>query len=198
MGGFQILEVPRDDEQIRLIEEVVPAWWRRHIVEGIEPARTGRYVNTLWGQETMRASEAQVEWLRERRAIEEALTRLAARKAGIDERLKRSMAGARRLNGSDYGVNVTWTRPWTKDVEETDHEAVAAAYRRLLEAVFADNGRSEADALVELGFDADADVLEVLDAIEALHTGTVTKSGGGGLTVKWKDVEPTSEEETDA
>lgn len=174
-GGFEVHELPRDDEQIRLLLDVEPAWWQRHIVEDVEPQRTGRYVNALRGEDTMRASAGQVEWLRERRAVDEALARLKARKEGIDERVKRSMAGARRLDGPDYGVSVTWTKAWARDVDETDWPALAQAYRALL--------------------DSQVDDPAALDAIAGLHTSTVTKSGGGGLTVKWKDVEPTSEEE---
>jgi putative phage-type endonuclease len=175
-AGFAVYEVPRDDLMIERLFAVERAWWARHIVAGEPPIRTGRYLNALRGEDTMKASDTQVEWLRERRGVDEALARLKARKDGIDERVKRSMVGARRLNGSDYGVNATWVKAWSKDVEETDWQAVAAAYRQVIE--------------VRLG-PAEVDV----DAIEGIHTNTVTRSGGGGLTVRWKDVEPTSEEE---
>lgn len=194
-GGFQPpLEIPRDDEQIRLIEDVVPAWWQRHIVEGIEPERTGRYLNGLRGEDTMRASDAQVDALRALRDIRERATRLDAQDDNIVEWLKRSMSGARRLDGRDYGVSATWTKAWSKDVEETDWRAVAAAYRLLCLAQ-GEEGIEIPEAVRELTRGGRLLDAPTLDAIESIHTNTVTKSGGGGLTVKWKDVEPTSEEE---
>lgn len=168
-GGFRPYEVLRDDLRIHRLITIVRAWWQRHIIDGVPPERTGRHVNALRGEDTMRASEVQAGWLREHRAVSEAIGRLEARRSDVVDRIKRSMAGAARLDGKDYGVTATWTRPWSKEVAETDWKAVSAALRTR----WPDD---EADALI------------------GLHTGTVTKSGGGGLLVKWKDAPEASEE----
>lgn len=180
-AGFATYEVRRNDALIDHLFEIERAWWQRHVVEGKEPERTGRYLNALRGEDVMRASDVQVDWLRERRAIDEAIERLKARRTGVDERIKRSMAGARQLDGSDHGVKATWVRPWSKEVEETDWHAVALAFRAALLS----------------GAEPPPDTTgpEWAAAIEALHTQRVTRTGGGGLTVRWKDVEPTSEED---
>lgn len=167
-GNFAIHRVERDEAMIEHLFTIGRDWWQRHIVEGIEPARTGRYLNALRGEDTMKASETQVELLRALRQVTEAKARLEAREAALKDEVKRSMAGAARLDGKDYGVTVAWTKPWSKDAEETDWRSVAAALRTR----WPDD---EADALV------------------GLHTGTVTRTGGGGLLVKWKDAEASEE-----
>lgn len=172
-GNFAIHTVERDQSMIDHLFAIGRAWWQRHMVEGIEPLRTGRYINALRGEDTMKASETQVELLRALREVTEAKDRLEARERAIKDEVKRSMAGAARLDGKDYGVTATWAKPWSKDVAETDWESVARALRTR----WPDD---EADALV------------------GLHTGTVTRTGGGGLVVKWKDAPEASQEEAAA
>lgn len=173
-GGFEIHEVPRDDEQIRYLLDIESGWWQRHMVEGIEPPRTGRYLNALWHEDTMRASETQADAVRTLIDLRARMKRLEATESNAVEWIKRSMAGASKLDGRDYGVTATWVKPWSKDVPETDWHA---AFDEVAETYLGEHSRVE---------------------VIANHTTTRTKTGGGGLLVKSKDAEPAPEEEEES
>ena len=81
------------------------------------------------------------------------------------------------------GWKVSYRR--SKDGTKVNWEAIAGAYRRLLEATFSHDGTSEADALEALGFPLGADVLEVLPAIASLHS--EVKPGHRTLLPKFKE-----------
>lgn len=88
------------------------------------------------------------------------------------------------------GFRLTWKK--NRDSSETNWQAVAKAYRVLLERTFwrgpaGEVALSEADALVELGFDAGADVLEVIKTIESIHT--VPKAGARPMHVWFAESE---------
>jgi len=189
-------ELARNDVMIANLFEIERAWWHRHVEQGIEPPRSGRHLDRTIGADVMVASDVQAAQVRRYRAAREAKAEAEATEEAIKEWLKRSMAGALRLNGAAYGFSISW-KPSKPPKPVTEWESVAGAYRRILEAAWPsleDSGRSEADALVELGFAPDADIPDVLDALVSLHTGPAKEEGARPFRVTWKDVEPTSNE----
>jgi putative phage-type endonuclease len=177
-AGLKLYTVERNERLIEHMFTVERDWWQRHVVEGIEPERTGRYRDEVRGVDVMVASSAQAAAMTALRDLRDAVARLEAREANIVEWLKASMAGAMRLDGRDYGFSVSW-RP-TKERETTDWRLVAEAYRR---------------ALVESTIESSLPrrVVE-LDAIESLYT--QSKPGMRPFKPHWTDVEPTSEEDS--
>ena len=179
-GGFRIFELERDDLRIRRLFTIVRAWWQRHIVEGIPPDRTGRHLDRVFGEDSMRASAVQADVARELRSVREAIARLEGRDNNLTEWLKRSMAGALRLDGRDYGFSISW-KP-SKARETTDWRAVATAFRRLLDAQVGDVEPPLTAAEMELARSLRP---EQLDALVGIHTSTAEGSRPFRLT--WHD-----------
>jgi hypothetical protein len=193
-GEFEIVEIPRNDVMIEQLFRIERGWWQRHIVDGIEPERTGRHLRDLRGEAVMNAaSELQLEAARAYTDLGGEIKALEAKRRNAQEWLKRSLAGAKKLVDVPAGLSITWT-PWEKSVDETDWKLVADAFAHLIEDAFGEAPRSEADALVDLGLPVDMDLVEALGAIRSLYTRPVVKSGEA-WQVRWKDADAASEEE---
>jgi putative phage-type endonuclease len=193
-GEFEIVEIPRNELMIERIFRIDRGWWQRHIVDGIEPERTGRHLRDLRGEAVMNAaSELQLEAARAYTDLGGEIKALEAKRRNAQEWLKRSLAGAKKLVDVPAGLSITWT-PWEKTVDETDWKLIADAYAHLIDDAHGNSPRSEADALMDLGLPFDMDLVEALGAIRSLYTRPVVKSGEA-WQVRWKDADAASEEE---
>ena len=135
------------------------------------------------------ASEMQADAARAYTDLGEQVKRLEARRNNAVEFLKRSLAGAKKLNDPGYGLSITWT-PWSKTEDVTDWHPIAQAYRRLLDAqVVGVPDLTDAEKALARRLDPDG-----LDAIESLYTRPVTKTGEA-WRVTWKDAQQAPEED---
>lgn len=210
-AGFRIYEIPRNDVMIANLVKVERAWWERHVIGGVEPERTGRYLDQVRGDDVMIASDLQAQYVRTLRDVRERKGQLEATEDNVVEWLKQSMAGANRLDGRDYGFSISW-KPG-KDSTKTDWRLVASAYREMalgnnrrcaefmcghFASRHVPNGGEHPcrDCVSCKGFVPGAmttPLPDELDAIESLYT--ETKAGTRPFRVTFKDTEPTGSEE---
>jgi putative phage-type endonuclease len=100
----------------------------------------------------------------------------------------RSLLIAAEASGADgEGWRIDWHRNKDSERVTTDHVAIAALYRRLLEQALEVGDTTVRGAIRDAGFDPDAP--DLLDVIEGLHTTTETKEGARRLRLYWKDEE---------
>jgi hypothetical protein len=136
--------------------------------------------DTLGYAEPSAEIEALVRAIREAGAI--------AREAGDDEaRAKNALRAVLEEHAGveGDGYRVTFTK--NRDSSTVKWELVASAYRQLLLDAFGPGGRSEADALMELGLPFDMAVPEAVAAIQSLYT--QPREGARPLVVKVRDDE---------
>jgi len=175
--------IERDEPYIADLEDVVTAWWQRHIVEGIEVPPTGRDEEAI-RRRFPKATEEEmvatpelalaVEQLRIARLnVKQATDAEGAHKAAIMD----AMGTAQKLVGD--GFNITWRNNKDAVVMSTDWRLVALSYRGALEAAY------QAGPMWDVGTGA----ADTLDAIESLYTVTETKPGARVFRPTWSDKE---------
>jgi putative phage-type endonuclease len=153
-------------------------------IDGSEATR--RTLTRMYPRDTLGYAEPSAEIEALVRAIREAGA--IAREAGDDEaRAKNALRAVLEEHAGveGDGYRVTFTK--NRDSTTVKWELVASAYRQLLLDAFGPGGRSEADALMELGLPFDMAVPEAVAAIHSIYT--QPREGARPLVVKVRDDE---------
>lgn len=111
----------------------------------------------------------------------------AAKVAGIKNAIGALLLAAEASGVDGDGWRIDWHRNKSNEKVTTDHAAVAAAYRHVIEEALAVDDPTVRGALRDHGFDPDDD--DVLDVVVGLHTSTETKEGARPMRLWWKDEE---------